>query len=40
MTDYTRAIVLWNTVYLEKAVTAIRQSGQAVSDETLCARSL
>jgi TnpA family transposase len=29
------AIVLWNTVYLEQAVAAIRQSGQAVSDETL-----
>jgi TnpA family transposase len=29
------AIVLWNTVYLEQAVAAIRPSGQAVSDETL-----
>ncbi|HEY6270768.1 MAG TPA: Tn3 family transposase, partial [Terriglobales bacterium] len=29
------AIVLWNTVYLEQAVAAIRQSGQAVSNETL-----
>ena len=29
------AMVLWNTVYLEQAVAAIRQSGQAVSDETL-----
>ena len=29
------AIVLWNTVYLEQAVAAIRQNGQAVSDETL-----
>lgn len=29
------AIVLWNTVYLEQAVTAIRQSGQAMSDATL-----
>ncbi len=29
------AIVLWNTVYLERAVAAIRETGQAVSDETL-----
>ena len=31
------AIVLWNTVYLERAVAAIRQNGQtvSVSDETL-----
>ena len=28
------AIVLWNTVYLERAVAAIRQNGQTVSDET------
>jgi TnpA family transposase len=26
------AMVLWNTVYLEQAVAAIRQSGQAVYD--------
>ena len=29
------AIVLWNTVYLEQAVAAIRQSGQSECDETL-----
>lgn len=29
------AIVLWNTVYLERAVAAIRQTGQIVSDEAL-----
>ena len=29
------AIVLWNTIYLERAVAAIRETGQAVSDETL-----
>lgn len=30
------AIVLWNTVsYLERAVAAIRQTGQVVADETL-----
>jgi hypothetical protein len=29
------AIVFWNTVYLEQAVTAIRQSSQTVSDEAL-----
>lgn len=29
------AIVLWNKVYLERAVAAIRETGQAVSDETL-----
>jgi hypothetical protein len=29
------AIVLWNTVYLERTVTAIRQTGQIVSGETL-----
>lgn len=29
------AIVLWNTVYLERAVAALREGGQAVSDETL-----
>ena len=29
------AIVFWNTVYLEQAVAAIRQSGQTVSDEAL-----
>lgn len=29
------AIVLWKTVYLERAVAAIRQNGQAVSDEAL-----
>lgn len=28
-------IVLWNTVYLERAVTAIRETGQVVPDETL-----
>ena len=28
-------IVLWNTVYLERAVAAIRQTGQVVVDETL-----
>jgi len=27
--------VLWNTVYLERAVAAIRQTGQIVPDETL-----
>jgi len=29
------AIVLWNTVYLEQAVAAVRQCGQTVSDEAL-----
>jgi TnpA family transposase len=29
------AIVLWNTVYLERAIAAIRGSGQAVSEEAL-----
>ena len=29
------AIVLWNTVYLERAVAAIRQTGQTVFDEAL-----
>lgn len=29
------AIVLWNTVYLERAVAAIRLKGQSVSDEAL-----
>lgn len=29
------AIVLWNTVYLERAVAAIRQTGQLVPDELL-----
>ena len=29
------SIVLWNTVYLERAVAAIRQTGQSVSDEAL-----
>jgi TnpA family transposase len=29
------AIVLWNTVYLERAVAAIRQNGQTVANETL-----
>jgi TnpA family transposase len=29
------AIVLWNTVYLERAVAAIRQNGHTVSDEML-----
>ena len=29
------AIVLWNTVYLERAVVAIRRNGQTISDETL-----
>jgi hypothetical protein len=29
------SIVLWNTVYLERAVTALRERGQAVSDELL-----
>jgi len=29
------AIVLWNTVSLERAVAALREGGQAVSDETL-----
>ena len=29
------AIVLWNTVYLERAVAAIRETGQAVPDQTL-----
>ena len=28
-------IVLWNTVYLERAVTAIRRDGQTISDEML-----
>ena len=27
--------MLWNTVYLERAVAAIRQTGQIVPDETL-----
>ena len=29
------AIVLWNTVYLERAVAAIRETGQSVPDDTL-----
>lgn len=29
------AIVLWNTVYLERAVAALRESGQAVSEKAL-----
>lgn len=29
------SIVLWNTVYLERAVTAIRKTGQIISDEAL-----
>ena len=29
------SIILWNTVYLERAVTALRESGQTVSDEAL-----
>jgi hypothetical protein len=29
------AIVLWNTVYLERAVAALRRRGQAVPDELL-----
>jgi TnpA family transposase len=29
------AIVLWNTVYLERAVATLREGGQAVSDEML-----
>jgi TnpA family transposase len=29
------SIVLWNTVYLERAVAAIREKGQPVSDEAL-----
>ena len=29
------AIVLWNTVYLERAVAAIRQTGQTISDEAI-----
>jgi hypothetical protein len=33
-------IVLWNTVYLERAVAAIRQAGQIVSGEALAHLSL
>lgn len=29
------AIILWNTVYIEKAVNALRQSGEIISDELL-----
>lgn len=29
------SIVLWNTVYLERAVAAIRKTGQTASDEAL-----
>ena len=29
------SIVLWNTVYLERAVKALREQGQAVSDDLL-----
>ena len=29
------SIVLWNTVYLERALTAIRRNGQTISDEML-----
>jgi hypothetical protein len=29
------SIVLWNTVYLERAVEALRERGQAISDELL-----
>jgi hypothetical protein len=29
------AIVLWNTVYLERAVAAMREGGATVSDDTL-----
>jgi TnpA family transposase len=31
----TAAIVLWNTVYLERAITVIRAGGQVVSDDAL-----
>ena len=31
----TAAIVLWNTVYLERAVNALRSSGQTVDDALL-----
>jgi hypothetical protein len=31
----TADIVLWNTVYLERAITVIRAGGQVVSDEAL-----
>jgi hypothetical protein len=29
------AIVLWNTVYLERAVAALRERGHTISDELL-----
>ncbi len=29
------SIVLWNTVYLERAVSALRESGQTVTEEAL-----
>ena len=29
------AIILWNTVYLERAVQALRESGQDIDDELL-----
>lgn len=31
----TAAIILWNTVYLDRAVTALRQSGYAIDDRLL-----
>jgi TnpA family transposase len=30
------AIILWNTVYLERAVSALREHGIAIEDESLC----
>lgn len=35
----TAAIVLWNTVYLERAVAALRDGGQPIDDASLCCLS-
>jgi len=31
----TAAIILWNTVYLDRTVTALRQDGYAIDDKLL-----
>ena len=35
LTLVTAAIVLWNTVYLDRAITAIKEHGQQVDDNLL-----
>ena len=35
----TAAIVLWNTVYLERAIQAIKDHGQTVDDSRCCSTS-